>query len=129
MDVGQGRLPPGEEARNEALDRRLERVGWALLLIMIGGIGLVPRADLPPGTWLIGAGVILLGLALLRRLLSLPAGAFRIAFGAAALALGLSDLLGVAFPVWQTLLVLIGASMLVGAFSMRDRRARNQDSR
>jgi hypothetical protein len=50
----------GQPAGRPALDRRLEGIGWALFLIMIGGLGLVP--SVPQGTWLVGTGLIMLGL-------------------------------------------------------------------
>jgi hypothetical protein len=39
-----------------ALDHQFERMSWALFLIMLGGLGLVP--GVPSGTWLIGTGLI-----------------------------------------------------------------------
>ena len=45
-----------------ALNARLEAIGWALFLIWIGGLWLMPDERLPEETWLIGAGLIMLGL-------------------------------------------------------------------
>ena len=46
-----------QHTARSALDRQLEGVGWALFLIMIGGIGLMQ--NVPQGTWLVGTGLIM----------------------------------------------------------------------
>jgi hypothetical protein len=45
-----------------ALDKRFEWIGWGLFLIMLGGLALVPNHLVPQGTWLVGTGLIMLGL-------------------------------------------------------------------
>jgi hypothetical protein len=76
----------GQRAARPPLDRRLEGIGWALFLIMIGGIGLVP--SVPPGTWLVGTGLIMLGLNLARYLSGLRMSNFTVVLGVLALLLG-----------------------------------------
>jgi len=44
------------------LNKRLEAIAWGLFLIMIGGLWLLPDETVPEGTWLLGVGVIMLGL-------------------------------------------------------------------
>ena len=44
------------------LNKRLEAIAWGLFLIMIGALWLLPDETVPEGTWLLGVGVILLGL-------------------------------------------------------------------
>src|SRR5574341_173196 len=46
----------------------LETVAWGLFFIMAGAFLLVPGGMLPRGSWLVGVGVLLLGLNLARRL-------------------------------------------------------------
>jgi hypothetical protein len=50
----------------EELNQRLEAIGWGLSLITIGMLWLVPAGLVPDGTWLIAAGVILLGVNVVR---------------------------------------------------------------
>ena len=47
------------DAATADLNKRLETVSWAFL-IMIGGFLVVPDGRLPEGSWLVGVGVILL---------------------------------------------------------------------
>ena len=62
-----------QDARKQDLNKRLETVSWGLFLIMLGGFALVK--DVPEGTWLIGAGLIMLGLNAVRLLSAFgPAG-------------------------------------------------------
>jgi hypothetical protein len=43
-----------QEAEKQALNKRLESIGWALFLIMLGCTGLVPEEMVPQGVWSIG---------------------------------------------------------------------------
>jgi len=101
------------DAGKAALNKRLESIGWGLFLIMIGGIWLVPDEQVPEGTWLIGAGLIMLGLNLARYLNGIRMSGFTIVLGILALASGLGDLAGVDLPLFPILLILIGASILL----------------
>ena len=98
-----------------ALDRQLEGAGWALLLIMIGGLWLIP--NVPEGVWLIGAGLIMVGVNIVRYLYGIRMRTFSSMLGALALVLGIADLFGLGLPVLPALLVLIGASILFSVFA------------
>ena len=102
-----------QDTQKAALNKRLEGIGWGLFLIMIGGILLVPNEQVPEGTWLIGAGLIMLGLNLARYLNGIRMSGFTIVLGILALASGLSDFAGVDLPLFPILLILIGASILL----------------
>lgn len=102
---------PDEDA--EALNKRLEMVGWGLFLIMIGGLMLVPEQYVPEGLWLVGAGLIMLGLNAARYFYHLPLSWFTIILGLLALASGAGDLVGIDLPVFPILLILIGAHILL----------------
>lgn len=95
-----------------ALDKRLEAIAWALFLIMIGGLGLIPGDQVPEGTWLIGVGIIMLGLNLLRYFYGIRTSGFTIVLGTLALLSGLGDLLGIDMPVLPIILILIGANII-----------------
>jgi hypothetical protein len=57
-----------KDPKKRALSDRLTAIGWALFLIMIGGLLLVPQGRVPETAWLIGVGLIMLGINGLRRL-------------------------------------------------------------
>ncbi len=105
-----------EENEKRALNERLESIGWALFLIMIGGIGLVPEAMVPEGSWLIGVGLIMLGLNLARYINQLPASSSTIFLGALALIAGVTSVFGVDLPIFPIALILLGLSALSKTF-------------
>ncbi len=102
------------ERHTHDLDDQLERVSWALFLIMIGGLALVP--GVPGGTWLIGTGLIMLGLNAARQMNGIRMSTFTIVLGILALLLGIAQVLGTDLPLFPVLLILIGASLLWRAF-------------
>ena len=104
-------------ARKQDLNRRLETVSWGLFLIMLGGFALVP--GVPEGTWLIGAGIIMLGLNGIRLLAGIRASWFTLILGTIALLAGISSVLGVDLPVGPILIILIGMAIIVRAFQPR----------
>ena len=85
-------------------------MGWALSLVMIGG--LMPVPDVPGGTWLVGTGLIMLGVNAARRLNGIPASTFTLVLGTAAIPFGGAEVLGTSLPVLPLLLILGGASIL-----------------
>ncbi|MGI6206881.1 MAG: hypothetical protein ACOYEW_01595 [Anaerolineae bacterium] len=101
-----------EEEAKRSLNSRLETIGWGLFLIMLGGLGLVPNALVPEGAWLLGVGVILLGLNAARYRYGIKTSGFTIVLGIIALGSGLSSLLGVNLP-WFPLLLIIGGAVLL----------------
>ena len=95
------------------LDRRLESLGWGLFLVMVGGLWLMPETTLPKGTWLVGTGLIILGLAAVRYFNDIRVSGFWTALGVIALGIGIGDVLGLDIPVVPILLIIIGASILL----------------
>lgn len=103
-------LVENRDSGKRALDRQLEGIGWALFLIMIGGLALIP--NVPGGVWLIGVGLIMLGLNGARYLNGIRMRNFTLVLGTLALLLGVAELLGLDWPVFPILLILIGASVI-----------------
>jgi len=102
-----------QDTQKSALNKRLEAIGWGLFLIMIGGIWLVPGEQVPQGAWLIGTGLIMLGLNGVRYLNGIKMNGFTIVLGILALAAGLGGLFGVKLPLFAILLILIGAGIIL----------------
>jgi hypothetical protein len=102
------------------LDRNLERIGWALFLIMIAALTLLPDGWVPTGTWLVGAGVIMVALNVVRHFNGIRVSGFTTALGVIALAVGLFAVAGVDLPVFPILLVAIGLQILYPAFVTRE---------
>jgi hypothetical protein len=97
-----------EKPVKSAFDRQSERVCWALFLIMIGALALLPKGLVPAGTWLVGAGLIMVGLNVVRYAKGVQASGFTVVLGIIALALGVSAIVGVDLPVLAILLVAVG---------------------
>jgi hypothetical protein len=93
-------------------DRQLERVCWALFLIMIGALALLPEGLVPAGTWLVGTGLIMVGLNVVRHFKGIRVSGFTTVLGLIALALGFSAVAGVDLPVFAILLAAIGLQIL-----------------
>lgn len=102
---------PDEHAR--ALDRRLEEGAWGIFLIMIGVLWLIPKTRVPEDFWLLGAGVIMLGLNAARSFNHLRMRALTLVLGIAAVIAGLASSLGFDLPIFALLIIILGAALLV----------------
>jgi hypothetical protein len=101
------------QTSRKALNKRLEDISWGVFLIMIGGIWLVPTERVPEGTWLIGLGLIWLGLNLARYANGIRISGFTLVLGTLAVLSGIGDFMGVELPMLGIALILIGASILL----------------
>lgn len=113
MNTQRDSYVPDDDVDAAVLNKRLEMIGWGLFLIMIGGLMLVPDQYVPESLWLVGAGLIMLGLNAARYFYHLSLSWFTIVLGLIALASGIGDWLGVDLPVFPILLILIGAHILL----------------
>lgn len=95
------------------LNRRLESISWGLFLVMLGGFALL--RSVPEGTWLVGAGVIMLGLNAVRLVTGIRVSWFTVILGTIALCSGLGSVYGVSIPVGPLLIILIGLAIIVRA--------------
>jgi hypothetical protein len=102
------------EPQNRALELQLDRIGWALFLIMIGGLALLPAGWVPAGAWLVGVGLIMVGMNVVRHRKSIPISGFTTVLGVAAMAAGFFSMAGIDFPVFPTLLIAVGAQIIYG---------------
>lgn len=85
---------PGEMSPAQALNKRLEAIGWGLFLIMVGGFSLVPHDVVHPGYWSIGIGLIMLGLNITRYFYGIKMSGFTTFVGVLSLIGGTAQLLG-----------------------------------
>jgi hypothetical protein len=102
------------EPQKRTLELQLERSGWALFLIMIGGLALLPAGWVPAGAWLVGVGLIMVGMNIIRHRKSIRISGFTTVLGVAAMAAGFFSMAGIDFPVFPTLLIAVGAQILHG---------------
>ncbi len=103
-------------ARNDEqglVKQRIEAVGWGLLLVLTGGVLLMPNQHLAEVAWLIGVGLVLLGANAVRYLNGMRMQTANFVLGSVALAGGVAATFGVDLPLIPILLILFGASLLV----------------
>ena len=103
------------ETRNRDLNMRLEEVGWALFLILIGGLWLMPDGRVPADVWLVGAGLIMLGVNFARYFLGIEMSGFTVFLGVLALVAGLSEVYNLKLPLFAALFIIFGMSLLMRA--------------
>jgi energy-coupling factor transporter transmembrane protein EcfT len=108
-----------EELAKSSLNKRLESAAWGLFLIMLGCLWLIPDNKVPQDVWMLGAGIILLGLNAIRFIARIPVRGFSIFLGFLGVLLGIGGLIGIDLPVFPILLILIGISVLIGPLFRR----------
>jgi hypothetical protein len=103
------------------LNQRLEAVSWALFLIMVGALWLAPQGALPGYSWLLGAGIIMLGLNGVRLIAGIKVSGFTVTVGILAIAAAISDIFGSKIPIVPVLLILVGLWVFVRAILAKGR--------
>ena len=103
-----------KDPQKKAFNDRLTAVGWALFLVMIGCLLLVPEGRIPETAWLIGVGLIMLGVNGVRCLVGIKMDGFGVALGAIVLAIGIGGLFGVELPIFPIILIIIGLNIIIG---------------
>ena len=109
-----------ESTRKVALSKRLEDFGWAVLLIAIGTIWLMPEKLIPQGSWLVAAGLIMLGLNAIRYFNGIEMVRFSLVAGILALLAGLGDFFGLTLPLFAIALIVIGVVILLKPLLEKD---------
>lgn len=100
------------QKRKAELDARLGDIGWAVLLITVGTIWLLPGKQVPQGCWLIAAGLILLGLNAIRYFNSICMSGFSLVLGTLVLLAGIGAFFAWHLPLFAIALIGIGVCML-----------------
>jgi hypothetical protein len=101
------------DVHQRQLDHRLSDIGWGLLMMLTGVIWLLPSADVPAGTWLVGVAVILLGINLVRYVKHVAINRFSLALGLTACVAAVSQTWRTDPPLVAIFLLVIGASLVV----------------
>lgn len=108
------------------LNKRLEDSGWGFFLLMIGTLLLLPSEFVPQGAWLIGAGLIMLGLNGIRYLNKISVSRFTTVLGFVSVIVGLASFWGLRPPLFAIFLSLVGLSIIVRSL-IPTRVRRNRD--
>lgn len=111
-----------QDTRKSELNKRLEDIGWALVLVAIGCLLVVPANQIPPGMGLIAIGLILLGINAVRYLNSIKMSTFSLILGVLALTAGLAKFFGIELPLFAIFLILMGISILLKSLMATSRK-------
>lgn len=110
--MAQAHVPVACPDAGLAHGKRLDDIGWAIFLILTGVLWLFPESQVPPGTWLIGTGLLLLGLNAFRVIAKVPVSGFTTLLGTVALVAGLAAWWGIHLPLVALVLILLGVGIL-----------------
>jgi hypothetical protein len=105
--------PTAVRGEHEALNRRLEAVGWGLFLIILGALWLLPEGTTPEGLWLIVAGVIMLGVNAVRYWNGIRMSGGSLLLGLLAVVFGVGEFVGMNLPFVAILVIVIGAGIIL----------------
>ena len=97
----------------QELNQRLETIGWGLFLIIIGALWLIPDQRVPEGTWLIAAGVIMLGVNVVRYLNEIKMSAASLFLGLLLTIFGAGEFVGLDLPFFAILLLVFGVGIIL----------------
>ncbi len=114
--------PSSQETIKDAVNRRIEGIGWGLFLILTGGAFLIPGWEVPWATWLTGVGIIMLGLSVVRYRNGIRMRWLTVLLGGLALAAGLGNFAGVELelPLLAFFLIVMGARIILRPFLERE---------
>ncbi len=109
-----------KNTRKLTMNRRLEGFGWAVLLITIGAIWLLPEKQVPHGSWLMAAGIILLALNAIRHFNGIRMRGFSVVAGIIALIMGLAEFFSLKLPLLAVALIVIGVGIFLKTMFEKD---------
>ncbi len=67
--------------RKANLHERLQDLAWGMLLLVLGTLWLLPANSLPPGTWLVATGLVMLALNVIRYIYGIKMNGFSLFVG------------------------------------------------
>jgi len=104
-----------------ALNKQLETVSWGIFFIGLGGILAVQsiyKIDIKGGIF-ITIGLLLMALNAIRYQRQIPVSKFTLFIGIVVLLVGVSDFAGFKLPLFETIVILVGLFILLGAISRK----------
>jgi len=105
----------------KTLNKQLETASWGIFLVGLGGILAVQslyKIDIKGGIF-ITIGLLLIALNAIRYQKQIPVSKFTLFIGILVLLIGVSDFAGFKLPLFETIIILIGLFILLGAISRK----------
>lgn len=101
---------------------RMNNIGWGIFLVFAGIVWLLPDGILPAGCFYIGAGIILVGLNLIKYFKGIRYSWFMNILGILLLVKGISEFSSITISLVGVLILLLGISILISAFKKNNPR-------
>ena len=102
-----------EQPADTSWDRRLNHIGWGLLLMLTGSVWMMLPEAAPPGIWLFGVAIILVGVNAVRYAMHMDVSRFSVGFALGAFVAAISQIWRTDPPVVASFAIVIGASLMV----------------
>ncbi len=112
MSPQDNQVPHVQKEDTQRIHDRFVTIGWALFVILIGVIWVIPEDAVPEGAFFLGVGAILIGLSLVKYLKGLKASGPAIFLGIITMAIGLISFLGLELKKLPVILILVGVFIL-----------------
>ena len=104
------------DENKKLLNKKLDSLGWGLFFLLIGCLWLLPQGTLPDYAWLVGIGIIIVGINYIRYINNIKIDKISTLVALIAFAFALSDYLQVNIPVVPIIFILIGLSIILKVF-------------
>ena len=105
-----------EDSNSIILNARYEGMAWGLFLILLGVLWLMPEGTVPGDAWLVGAGLILIGLNLARYFSGIRPSVFTSILGGGAVLVGVAEIYAIRLPAFSLFVIAFGAYLLIRPF-------------
>ncbi len=102
------------------VERLLDDLGWAALLVVTGVFWLIPKGRVPGGSWLVVIGTIILLFSTARIINHSFVSGFALAVGLIALVAGGGEVLGLSLPLIPIALIVIGCCIILARQTEHD---------
>ena len=99
-------------AEDKKKNRRIEHATWAIFLMFFGLMFILDEKYIPDGAWMLGIGILLILLNVLRYVQTLPISHFTAALGVLLMILGVGDYASYKVPTGALIVFIIGAFLL-----------------
>jgi hypothetical protein len=103
----------------KSLNKQLETVSWGLFFVGLGliwAIQSIYQTDIKGGGFIL-IGALLIGLNIIRIIKKIPISKFTTFIGIIVFLIGISDFAGFKLPLFETIIILIGLFIVLGALS------------
>jgi len=112
----------------KALSRKLNTVAFGLFVILIGVLWLLPEGRAREGQLLLGAGVILLGLNVVRRFCGIGINRLSIMLGVIAIVVGLANTFTMELPYVPIVVIALGVLLIIKTLVAKERGEKREKS-